>query len=242
MPSFKPTLTVVDHPDQFPCTNHAFIKPNGLLAFSTQITSDWLKIAYSKGIFPWYNPNEPVLWWSPNPRAVLYVNDFKLHRSLHKAVLKASKQINHQVSLNANFEAVIRACAEPRAYADSTWISEPIIQSYCELHRQGLAHSVEYTINRQLVGGLYCVSLGKMVFGESMFARQTDASKIAFSFFIHWLKLQGVKLIDCQQSTNHLNFLGATTISRIKFENELQTEINRPNLDWRPKTLYWKND
>lgn len=238
----KKTLAFIDHPESFPGTGNAFKQPNGLLAVSAEIDASWLKVAYSKGIFPWYNPEEPVLWWSPNPRSVLYLDEFKLHRSLRKAVKKTAQDNSHTITLNNNFEAVIRACSEPRPYANSTWISEDIIKSYCQLHQEGFAHSVEYQIQNELVGGLYCVSIGKMVFGESMFSKQTDTSKIAFSFFVNWLKSKQVKLIDCQQSTNHLNFLGAKTITRSTFESELLTQIKQPKINWQPKTLHWNND
>ena len=158
------SIAFIEDPSQFPPTSNALANPDGLLAASAFIGPDWLKASYTKGIFPWYSENEPVLWWSPSPRAVLYTEDFKLHKSLRKTLRKVQKQPERSVTLNNQFEAVIRGCAMPRADGLGTWISEDIVNSYLQLHRQGLAHSVEHWCQGQLVGGLYCVGMGGMVF------------------------------------------------------------------------------
>ena len=235
-------IQLIHHYSQFPDTGQAIENPNGLLAVSEQLNSDWLLASYRKGIFPWYSIGEPVLWWTPNPRAVLYTREFKLHRSLRKAIGKCARNAQQRITLNHVFEQVMRGCAAPREDGLSTWITEDIIASYTDLHRRGFAHSVEHWIGDQLMGGLYCVAIGNMVFGESMFSQQTDASKIAFAYFVAWLKQQGVRIIDCQQSTRHLRSLGAVAVSREHFETELAAELTGHGPNWRPQVLEWSHD
>ncbi|MCQ8896085.1 leucyl/phenylalanyl-tRNA--protein transferase [Limnobacter humi] len=237
------TLPWLDSPKDFPTTGQALLEPAGLLAASDHLTVDWLLQSYPRGIFPWYSPGEPVLWWSTNPRAVLYVEEFKLHRSLLKAIRKQAADPSREIRLNHAFEATIRACAgHPRAGQQGTWITEHIIQAYLDLHRLGHAHSIEHWHNGALVGGLYCVAFGRMVFGESMFARETDASKVAFAYFVSWLKRQNVRIIDCQQATHHLLSLGARLLERKVFEEEMAHSISMSALNWEPCTLAWTND
>lgn len=232
-------LALINDPSQFPPTRASLTSPNGLLAASYEINSAWLAASYPKGIFPWYSPGEPVLWWTPNPRTVLFVDNFKYRRSLQKKIRSLSKTGEHRITINRDFEHVIRACAIPRDNGGGTWITEEIIQSYLAFHREGFAHSVEHWKGDQLIGGLYCVSIGRMVFGESMFSTETDASKIAFAHFIQWLANRQVRIIDCQQATRHLLSLGAVEISRDQFEQELQHECELAPLDWSTGQLDW---
>lgn len=236
------TISWIQSPAEFPDTRLALTQPNGLLAASETLDSDWLLASYQRGVFPWYNQGEPVLWWSPSPRAVLFTNEFKLSRSLRKTLRKVQSDPTRQITLNHDFEDVIRACAEPRRDEAGTWITEEIIQAYCHLHQRGHAHSVEHWHNNELVGGLYCVSLGRMVYGESMFSRQTDASKTAFACFVAWLIEQNVHIIDCQQATRHLLSMGAREIERQQFETALVQAAKQPPLTWAPRQLEWKHD
>lgn len=238
----KTSIPWLDSPTDFPSTDHALQYPPGLLAASLVINADWLEASYARGIFPWYSQGEPVLWWSTSPRAVLYTDEFKLHRSLVKAVRKFNKNPDRVIRLNTAFEEVMRACAAPRPGQEGTWISEEVLAAYTELHRRGLAHSVEHWDGDQLVGGLYCVALGKMVYGESMFSTQTDASKVAFAHFVYWLKAQNVHIIDCQQATGHLMSMGARTVSRKVFETEMANSIVQSTLNWEPRELVWTYD
>ncbi len=238
----RTTIPWIDSPSDFPPTDEALEYPPGLLAASHQINADWLQASYAKGIFPWYSNNEPVLWWSTSPRAVLFTADFKLHRSLAKVARKTALDPERAIRLNTAFEQVMRACAAPRAGQEGTWITEEIIAAYVELHRRGLAHSVEHWHGNVLVGGLYCVAMGKMVYGESMFSTQTDASKVAFAHFVYWLKSQNVHIIDCQQATGHLMSMGARTVSREVFETEMANSIVQPTLNWEPRELTWTYD
>lgn len=238
----KTTIPWLRSPNDFPITDRALTYPPGLLAASEEINADWLQASYARGIFPWYSQGEPVLWWSTSPRAVLYTAEFKLHRSLAKAIRKFSNDPARSIRLNTAFERVMRACGAPRAGQDGTWITEEIISAYCELHRRGFAHSVEHWHGETLVGGLYCVALGKMVYGESMFSTENDASKVAFAHFVYWLKAQNVHIIDCQQATAHLMSMGARTVSRKVFESEMANSILQPTLHWVPRELIWTYD
>lgn len=238
----KISIPWLDSPAEFPNTTQALQNPQGLLAASREINADWLEASYALGIFPWYSEGEPVLWWSTSPRAVLYTDEFKLHRSLAKVVRKVSNSDENVIRLNTAFERVMRCCAEPRTGQTGTWIQEEVIAAYVELHRRGLAHSIEFWQGEQLMGGLYCVALGRMVFGESMFSKQTDASKIAFAHFVYWLKAQNVHIIDCQQATRHLMSMGARTVSRRVFESEIANSIAQPALNWKPRELVWIYD
>ena len=238
----RTTIPWIDSPADFPPTDEALQYPPGLLAASHEINADWLQASYAKGIFPWYSNNEPVLWWSTSPRAVLFTAEFKLHRSLAKAARKTAHDPERAIRLNTAFEQVMRACAAPRAGQDGTWITDEIIAAYVALHRRGLAHSVEHWHGNILVGGLYCVAMGKMVYGESMFSTQTDASKVAFAHFVYWLKSQNVHIIDCQQATGHLMSMGARTVSRKVFETEMANSIVQPTLNWEPRELKWTYD
>ena len=208
--------------DPFPSAETALVDPNGLLCAGLELTPELVLAAYERGIFPWYSEGQPVLWWSPDPRMVLTPQDFNLHRSLRKT-LKSSR---FEVRTDTSFEAVMRACAEPRPDQGGTWISEAIVDAYSALHRAGFAHSVETWMDGELVGGLYGIALGRVFFGESMFIRRSDASKIAFAHLIAQLKRWQFELIDCQQKTDHLASLGAAPISRSDFLERLSRLVH----------------
>lgn len=212
----------------------------GLLAAGAALDEATLLQAYSKGIFPWFSLGQPVLWWSPDPRMVLRTENFRLHRSLRKTL---SHFVNHaccEVRIDSAFEEVIKACSgKPRAGQSGTWIVPDMVQAYCALHRAGHAHSVETWAAGRLVGGLYCVNLGRMVFGESMFAHETDASKIALAALVAFSRANGVSMIDCQQNTQHLASLGAAEIRRTQFVQHLRQTVDEPTPLWRFEPVYW---
>jgi len=200
-------------PAHFPDPHYALVEPDGLLAVGGDLSPARLLNAYRQGIFPWYSDGQPILWWSPNPRAVLFPEHLKVSRSLRKTLRKRP----FRVSLDTAFDAVIEACSEPREDQEGTWITEEMKQAYIHLHRIGFAHSAECWEGDTLVGGLYGVSLGKVFFGESMFTRRSDASKIAFAHLVEQLKAWNFGLIDCQVHTSHLASLGAEDIPRERF-------------------------
>ena len=202
------------HPGEpFPPLEAALEDPNGLLAASEDLTPARLLAAYTRGIFPWYSAGQPVLWWSPDPRMVLHTAEFKMSRSLRRVVQAA----RFEIRVDTAFDDVMRACAAPRDEFGGTWITDAIRAGYGALHRQGYAHSVESWREGELVGGLYGVAIGRMFFGESMFARQTDASKVALAHLVRQLRAWEFPLIDCQQQTAHLGSLGARPIPRAEF-------------------------
>ena len=210
--------------DAFPHASEALDDPNGLLCAGLDLSAALVLKAYERGIYPWYSEDQPVLWWSPDPRMVLYPSNFTLHRSLRKTL----KHADYEIRVDTSFEAVMRACADPRPDQDGTWISDAVIDAYCDLHRAGFAHSVETWIDGELAGGLYGIALGRAFFGESMFMRRTDASKIAFTHLVVQLRRWGFELIDCQQQTRHLASIGAAPISREKFLVELDRLVHSP--------------
>jgi leucyl/phenylalanyl-tRNA--protein transferase len=221
------------HRDQpFPPVDQALDKPNGLLCATLEVTAGHLLAAYPRGIYPWYSDGEPVLWWSPDPRMVLHCNEFKASRSLRKTLRAAADSDAVQVHLNRDFERVVRACAAPRSGQDGTWITEAIVSAYGELHRRGLAHSMEVWQGDDLVGGLYGVSIGRMFYGESMFHKRPDASKIALAALVRLLVAEEVPVIDCQQKTSHLASLGAREIPRRDFCRHVAGAVERPPVDW----------
>jgi len=199
----------------------------GLLAVGGDLTRDRLLLAYSLGIFPWYSEGEPILWWSPDPRLVLYPSDLKVSRSLDKVINKA----RFNVTVDRAFEQVIKDCARVRLEnREGTWIVDEMVKAYCELHESGFAHSVEAWAGDRLAGGLYGVSLGKCFFGESMFTRISNASKVAFVALVNHLKSQGFAMIDCQITTGHLTRFGAREISRARYLDELDEALKAPTL------------
>ena len=212
----------------------------GLLAAGMDLSVPRLLQAYKRGIFPWFSHGEPVLWWSPDPRMVLHTENFKLHPSLRKTLKKFLRQEGCEIRINTAFDQVMNACAmSARPGQKGTWIVPPMLKAYHALHKAGHAHSVETWVNGQLVGGLYCVAVGRAVFGESMFARQTDASKIALSALVGFCRAQGVAMIDCQQNTRHLASLGAAEIGRDAFVAHVTQAQTQSPPAWESLPLYW---
>lgn len=206
----------------FPPLENALNEPNGLLAAGGDLSPQRLLVAYRSGIFPWFNQDEPILWWSPDPRMVLFPTELKISRSLRKMLRK-----NHyRIHTDRSFQQVMHACAAPRKEQAGTWIHPEMIAAYSALHDMGLAHSIETWMDGSLVGGLYGVSLGKVFFGESMFSLVPDASKIAFVHLVQQLRVWDYGLIDCQVKTNHLASLGAREISRMEFSRHLNLLIS----------------
>lgn len=203
--------------DEFPTTSQALREPDGLLAIGGDLTCERLLNAYRQGIFPWYSEGQPILWWAPDPRSVLYPDQIKISRSLRKTINRGV----YRVTADCAFDTVIDACAEPRAKQPGTWITEPMREAYIGLHRRGNAHSVECWQEGELVGGLYGVSLGRVFFGESMFSRKTDASKVALVALAKTLSKWRYELIDCQIHNDHLASLGASPIERPTFDGLL---------------------
>ena len=215
---------------EFPPLDKALHEPNGLLAAGGDLSTDRLLAAYRHGCFPWYQDGQPLLWWSPDPRTVLYPNELHVSRSLRKRM----RQGDFQVTFDHAFSEVIQGCAGPRSYADGTWITTPMQQAYIHLHAMGVAHSVEVWQDGQLVGGLYGLSIGRLFFGESMFSRATDASKVGFVTLVERLRAWGFALIDCQMPTRHLESFGARSISRETFAVALAEHLDSSSAaDWR---------
>ena len=216
-----PYLLSDEQLDLFPDVELALDEPNGLLAVGGDLSPQRLLAAYKKGIFPWFSDDQPVLWWSPNPRSVLKLDDFKISRSLKKTL---NKKIFH-VTFDTAFDDVISACAGTRKDGFGTWITNDMLDAYRTLHKQGYAHSVECWFEQKLVGGLYGLSLGHAFFGESMFTRKTDASKVALAHLVWQLKQWQFDFIDAQVSSAHMTSLGANDISRRQFIAELQQTL-----------------
>jgi leucyl/phenylalanyl-tRNA---protein transferase len=219
--------------DPFPPLTRALEEPNGLLAAGGDLSVPRLLDAYRQGIFPWYGEDQPILWWSPDPRMVLVPEAYTPTRSLRKRL----RRHDYEVRSDTSFDAVMRACAEPREGQAGTWITEDMIAAYGALHRGGYAHSFETWMDGQLVGGLYGVAIGRMFFGESMFARVTDASKIAFAHLARQLHRWRFATIDCQMSTAHLASLGAREIPRRQFVRTVAELVNYPS-----RTGTWRLD
>ena len=216
--SLVPWLAPSDGPDALPDPSRALDEPNGLLAIGGTLHPDWLLASYSNGIFPWYEEGDPILWWSPDPRAVLWPEDLRISRSLRRTLANE----RFEVTADAAFDAVIDACAEPRRDAAATWITSDMATAYKRLHSLGWAHSIEAWQDGDLAGGLYGIRIGQMFFGESMFSRASDASKVALAGAVAYLQARGVALIDCQTPSEHLARLGATNMPRSEFLTHLE--------------------
>ncbi len=212
----------------------------GLLAAGGALDVTTLVEAYRQGIFPWFSAGQPVLWWSPDPRMVLKTEDFRLHRSLRKVIQRFRADAACELRIDNDFGQVIRHCAgKARAGQNGTWIVPEMIAAYEAMHRAGLAHSVETWMAGELVGGLYCINLGRMVFGESMFAHRTDASKIALAGLVAFCRAHGMDRIDCQQNTEHLAFMGAAEIPRARFIAQVAERVVQAAPAWNFSPLYW---
>ncbi len=198
--------------------------PEGLLAVGGDLNPDRLLSAYRQGVFPWFSDGQPILWWSPDPRAILYPADLHISRSLRKSL----RTQGFAVTADRAFDDVIQRCAESRNAREGTWITSGMQEAYCTLHRMGYAHSVETWQNGQLVGGLYGLAIGKAFFGESMFSQITDASKTALVALSVSLTASGYHFIDCQVVSEHLNSLGAKAVPRYRFSSELKQAVETP--------------
>jgi leucyl/phenylalanyl-tRNA--protein transferase len=217
----------------FPDVSEALtIDAPGLLAAGADLSPQRLLLAYQNGIFPWFSEGQPILWWSTDPRMVLQTDHFKISDSLKKTLKRIERSRlgagRWDVRFDTAFEAVMRACAAPRKDGPGTWISEDIIAGYTGLHRMGYAHSSEVWLDGELVGGAYGVCIGRMFYGESMFARVSDASKVALAYLVAFLRCHGVRMVDCQQETAHLASLGAAPVSRARFLEHLRGAIREP--------------
>ena len=213
----------------FPPLTRALREPDGLLAAGGDLRPERILAAYRHGCYPWYQQGQPILWWSPDPRFVLFPDELHISRSLGKVLRRQT----FEVSYDKAFDRVIDACAGPRSYADGTWITDAMRQAYLQLHRLGHAHSVEVWQAGELVGGLYGLCIGQVFFGESMFSHVDNASKTAFAHLVPDLKRWGIRLIDCQMQTRHLASFGARAIDRQAFAELLAQLIDQPNsADW----------
>lgn len=236
-------LTWLDIDTPFPPVTQALTDPPGLLAAGADLSIPRLRAAYSQGIFPWYSQDEPPLWWCPDPRMVLKCDDLHISHSLGKRLRQIARaqdkgDFSVFVAVDTAFGSVIRSCARSSQHGQpGTWITQEMQLAYEAWHLIGQAHSIETWINGELVGGLYGVSLGKMFFGESMFSRANDASKIAFVHLVAFLKQRGVDWIDCQMKTDHLASLGAQLVPRSAFLEHVRAHVRQPDLAWSPGIL-----
>jgi leucyl/phenylalanyl-tRNA---protein transferase len=215
-------LTLEGDREWFPPLEQALDEPEGLLAAGGDLSPERLIAAYRRGIFPWYSAGQPVLWWSPDPREVLLPSEFKCSRSLSKTL----RNRGFEVTFDRDFAAVVTACALRREQSAGTWITPEMHAAYCELHERGRAHSIETRLNGELVGGLYGVLLGRVFYGESMFSRERDASKVALAWLAQRAVVAGLQLIDCQLPTPHLRSLGSKPMPRRQFST-LVAEASR---------------
>jgi leucyl/phenylalanyl-tRNA--protein transferase len=208
----------------FPAPESALEEPNGLLAAGGDLSPQRLLAAYQQGIFPWFSPGEPILWWSPAPRMVLFPRQLRVSRSLGKTL----RNSRYEIRVDSAFRQVMEACSAPRAAQAGTWIVPEMIDAYCQLHRLGHAHSCETWIDGRLQGGLYGIAIGSMFYGESMFSRARDASKLALVHWARHLGAHGFEMIDCQMYTPHLASLGATLVPRAEFLATLKQQLLIP--------------
>lgn len=229
--------------DRFPAVSRAWTAMDpapGLLAAGGTLAVPTLVDAYSQGIFPWFSAGQPILWWSPDPRMTLQPRNFKISRSLAKKLARFRIDPACEIRVDHAFGNVIESCAgKPRSGQSGTWIVPEMVHAYTALHHAGHAHSVETWVEGELAGGLYCVNLGAMVYGESMFAHQTDASKIALAALVCFCISHQIELIDCQQNTQHLASLGACEMDRTQFLEQIQRNVQQPAPRWQFLPAYW---
>jgi len=236
-------LPWLDPGDPFPDAKHAWDASQpapGLLAAGGALDVDSLHRAYSAGIFPWFSEGQPILWWSTDPRMVLFTDELKLHRSLRKTLARFIKDPQCELRIDSAFDEVIHACSQTaRTGQTGTWILPQMVKAYEAFHRAGYAHSVEAWVRGRLAGGLYCVCIGRAVFGESMFTREPDASKIALAGLTAFCRHHRIRVIDCQQNTQHLASLGAREIPRSVFVAQVAQNAKKAPPLWRFDTVYW---
>ena len=229
--------------EPFPPVEAALRNPAGLLAAGGDLSTTRLIDAYRHGIFPWFGDDDPILWWSTDPRMVLFVDEFRVSHSLRKRLVRSIDDDGLAVRCDSAFEEVIAACAAPRRMEDGseggTWIVDDMVEAYVALHRAGIAHSVETWIDGELVGGLYGIAIGRMFYGESMFTRVTDASKIALAHLVAFAKSEEMPMLDCQQQTAHLASMGARPIPRKDFSLAIADLVARPGVARWPERLVW---
>jgi leucyl/phenylalanyl-tRNA--protein transferase len=227
-------LAWLERGDPFPPVERALKNPNGLLAAGADLSVERLLEAYRRGVFPWYSSGQPPLWWSPDPRMVLFCAELKVSRSLAKSI----RNKGYEVRVDTAFPEVLRGCSEPRKYEPGTWLGPDMRVAYSRLHSEGYAHSFETWLGNELVGGLYGVAVGRMFYGESMFSRATDASKVALVKLVEFLKKRGFPVIDCQMHTPLLESLGAGEIPRADFLRALGSLVNYPEtpMKWNTTT------
>ncbi len=212
----------------------------GLLAAGGALDAQSLLHAYGQGVFPWFSDGQPILWWCPDPRMVLQTDQFRVHRSLRKTLQRFRAESGCEIRIDHDFRRVIQACARaPRPGQNGTWIVPEMVRAYIALHQAGHAHSIETWIDGQLAGGLYCVGIGRAVFGESMFAMRPDASKIALAALVAFCRAHRVDMIDCQQNTSHLASLGAHGVPRGDFLTRLGEARGHDDPIWRFDPVYW---
>jgi leucyl/phenylalanyl-tRNA--protein transferase len=221
----------LDLEDPFPPVDRALVEPNGLLAAGGDLSPERLLDAYARGIFPWFNEDDPVLWWSPDPRMVLFPRDVHVSRTLRRTIRSG----RFLVTFDRAFQAVMDGCAAPRRQQDGTWLTAEMMDAYARLAQLGFAHSVETWDGEELVGGLYGVALGRVFYGESMFSRHTDGSKVALTYLARQLERWRFVVIDCQMATGHLASLGAHEIPRDDFLRFVRVGIAQPGVrgPWR---------
>lgn len=239
----RPTLALLRAGDAFPPVTQAWPAESpapGLLAAGGALDVPTLVAAYSNTIFPWFSEGEPILWWSPDPRMVLRVERFRMHRSLRRIIQRFNAADACEIRIDSAFEQVMAACAQVRRPGQSgTWIGPEMHLAYQALHRAGHAHSVETWVDGHLVAGLYCVSIGRAVFGESMFTQVSDGSKIALAALVALCRHHRLPLIDCQQDTPHLAFMGAQPMARADFAAHVAQLVREPAPSWRFEPVYW---
>jgi leucyl/phenylalanyl-tRNA--protein transferase len=237
-------LPWLDPGDPFPPASRAWGADDpapGLLAAGGALDVETLRRAYSGGIFPWFSEGQPILWWSTDPRMVLFTEEFRLHRSMRKSLARFAADARCEIRIDTAFDTVIECCSSSdRPGQSGTWIVPAMVQAYRELHEAGLAHSIETWIGGELAGGLYCVAIGQAVFGESMFTRVPDASKIALAALVAFCRRSGIGVIDCQQNTQHLASLGAREIPRADFVAKVARNLRKPPPRWRFEPVYWQ--
>ena len=237
-------LPWLDPGDPFPPASQACDTSQpapGLLAAGGSLDVETLRRAYSGAVFPWFSDGQPILWWSTDPRMVLFTDEFRLHRSLRKTLTRFTHRPDCEIRIDSAFTEVINACAgSDRPGQSGTWIVPPMVRAYEDFQRAGFAHSVETWIDGKLAGGLYCVAIGHAVFGESMFTRVPDASKIALAALVAFCRAAGMAIIDCQQNTDHLASLGAREIDRAEFVGEVARNVGKRPPRWQFEPVYWR--